>query len=82
MIDFWSKAVQKKKSKVSNESLSTVSYEKIEFVTINDKTNPQRPTEISSLTTNTAAPTLALEKVKQKVNTINNIVHLYWKRNL
>lgn len=51
-------------------------------MTINDKTKPQRPTEISPLTTNTAAPTLALEEVKQKISTINNIGDLYWKRDL
>ena len=40
MTDFWSKAVQKKISKMANKSLRTISYETSENMTINDKTNP------------------------------------------
>ena len=39
ITDFWSKAVQKIKSKVANESLPTMYQETTESVTINDKTN-------------------------------------------
>ena len=52
MPDFWSKAVQKIKSKVTYESLSTISQETTESVTINDKTNPQPSTETPPSTTN------------------------------
>ena len=52
MTDFWSKAVQKIKSKVTYESLSTISQETTESVTINDKTNPQPSTETPPSTTN------------------------------
>ena len=39
ITDFWSKAVQKIKSKVANESLPTIYQETTESVTTNDKTN-------------------------------------------
>ena len=39
MIDFWSKAVQKIKSKVANELLSTITQETTESVTTNDRLN-------------------------------------------
>ena len=82
MTDFWSKTVQKIKSNVTNESLPTVSQETTESVTINDRTNPQPSTETPP-TTNTAAPTHAQEKVKQKISTENDIlVGLYRKRDL
>ena len=83
MIDFWSKAVQKIKSKVVNESLPTRSQEITESVTINDKTNPKPSTETPPSATNTVAPTPAQEKVKQKSNTKNDILtDLYQKRDL
>ena len=59
MTDFWSKAVQKIKSNVVNESLPTISQETSESVTKNDKINPQPSTETPLSTTNTAAPTPA-----------------------
>ena len=75
MTDFWSKAVQKKISKMANKSLRTISYETSENMTINDKTNPQPSTEILPSNTNTA--------VKQNVNTVNDILMgLYRKRDL
>ena len=58
MTDFWSKAIQKIKSKVANGSLPTISQETTESVTINDKTNPQTSTETPPSTTNTTAPTV------------------------
>ena len=78
MTDFWSKAVQKKKSKVVNESLPTISQETNERVTINYKSNSQPLTETPVSTTNTAA---AQEEVKRKINTENDIlVGLFRKR--
>ena len=78
MTDFWSKAVQKKKSKVVNESLPTTSQETNERVTINYKSNSQPLTETPVSTTNTAA---AQEEVKRKINTENDIlVGLFRKR--
>ena len=68
MTNFWSKAVQKIKSKVANESLPTISQETI------DKTNPQPSTETPPFTTSTAAPTPAQEEVKQKINTGKDIL--------
>ena len=83
MADFWSKAVQKIKSKVVNESLPTISKETTKSATINDKTTTQPSTETPPSTTNTAAPISAQEKVKQKINTENDIlVGLYRKRDL
>ena len=64
MTSFWSKAVQKIKSKVANESIPTISQETTESVTINDKTNPHSATETPPSTTNTAAPTPDQEEVK------------------
>ena len=58
MTDFWSKAIQKIKSKVAKGSLPTISQETTESVTINDKTNPQTSTETPPSTTNTTAPTV------------------------
>ena len=54
MTNFWSKSVQKIKSKVANESVPTISQETTESMTINYKTNPQPSTEASPFTTNTA----------------------------
>ena len=80
---FWSKAVQKIKSKVANESIPTISQETTESVAINDKTNPHSSTETPPSTTNTAAPTPDQEKVKQKISTKNDLlVGLYWIRDL
>ena len=81
VTDFWSKAMQKKKSKVTNESLQTTSQETTESVTINDKN------QLTTLNRNTffytAAPTPAQDEVKQKINTENDIlVGLYRKRGL
>ena len=70
VIDVWSKAVQKIKSKVTNESLLTISQEITESVTTNDKSNPQPSIETPVCTTNTAAPTPAQEEVKQKINKV------------
>ena len=67
MTDFSSKAVQKKKLKVTNESLPTKSQEATESVTINDKTNPQPSTKTPPSTTNTACSTPAQEEVKQNI---------------
>ena len=64
MTDFWSKAVQKKKLKVTNESLPTICQETTESVAINDKTNPQPLTETPPSTVNTACPNSAQEEVK------------------
>ena len=77
MNDFWSKAVQK--NNLTNESLSTISQETTERVSINDKTNPH-PSKETPPTNNTAAPTPAQEEIKQKINTENDIlVGLYRK---
>ena len=59
MTDFWSKALQKKKSKVAKDSFPIISQETTESMAINDKTNPQSSTETSPSTTNTATFTLA-----------------------
>ena len=80
MTDFCSKAIEKIKSKVANESLPTISHETTESVNINDKTNPQPSTEAPPSTTKTAAPTPHQEEVKQKINAKNDIlVGLYRK---
>ena len=44
MTDFWSKTVQKIKSKVANESLETISQETTESVTLNDETKNEPST--------------------------------------
>ena len=59
ITDFWSKALQKKKSKVAKDSFPIISQETTESMAINDKTNPQSSTETSPSTTNTATFTLA-----------------------
>ena len=83
MTDFCSKAVQRKKSKLTNESLPIETQEATESVTINDKTNPQLSTETPTSTTNTAAPTPAQEEVKQKIYIENDILMgLYQKPDL
>ena len=64
MTDFWSEAVQKKKLKVTNESLPTICQETTESVAIKDKTNPQPSTETPPSTVNTKCPTPAQEEVK------------------
>ena len=77
------KGVEKIKSKVVNESLSIISEETTESVTINDKTNPPLSTETPPSTTNTATPTPAQDEVTKKINTKNDIlVGLYRKRDL
>ena len=68
MTDFWSKAVQKIKSKVAKELLPTIIQETTESVK-NDKTNPHLSTEPPSTTT-TAAPTPAKEEVNKKLTPI------------
>ena len=82
MTEFWSAAIQKKNSKVTNETHPTTSQETTESVSIYDKNNHQLSTETPS-TTNTAALTSAQEEVKQNINTENDIlVDLYRKREL
>ena len=44
MTDFWSKALQKKESKVEKDSFPIISQETTESMAINDKTNPQPST--------------------------------------
>ena len=81
MTGFWSKAVQKEKLKVTNESLPAKSQQTTESVIINDKTNSSLSAETPPSTTNTAAPTPAQEKVKQNINIKNDIlVGLYQNR--
>ena len=70
--DFWSKAVQKTKSKGTNESLPTISQEKTKSVAINDKTNPLTSMETSLSATNTAAFTL-LKRILNKKSTPKTI---------
>ena len=68
---------------MTNESLAIISQETTKSVTINDETHPKPSTETPPSTFNTAAPNPAQEKVKQKINTENNIlVGLYQKRDL
>ena len=75
------KSCTEEKSKVTNESLPIISQEATKSVAINDKTHPKPSTETALSTFNTAAPNPAQEKVKQKINTENNIlVGLYQKR--
>ena len=64
MTDFWSKAVQKIKSKLAKELLPTIIQEKTKSMK-NDKTNPHPSTDPPSTTT-TAASTPAKEKVNKK----------------
>ena len=63
ITDFKSKSVQMKKPKVANELLPTISQETIEYMTINNKANPQSLTEIPPSIANTEAPTLAQELI-------------------
>ena len=82
MTDFWSTAIQKKKSKVANEPHLTTSQETTESVTKYDKINQQLTTETPS-TTNTPPITSAQGQVKQNINNENDIlVGLHWKREL
>ena len=82
MTDFWSTAIQNKKSKVANQPHLTTSQETTENVTNYDKINQQLSTETPS-TTKTAAFTSAQGEVKQNIDIENDIlVGLHWKREL
>ena len=83
MTNFWSKAALKKKSKVTNESLSTISQEDSESVTINDKTNPQPSTEYLFPPPKLQFPPLLKRKFNKKKNTKSDmLVDLCEKRDL
>ena len=74
MTDFWSKTVQKKKSKVTNELLPTKSKDITESVTINDQRSLKPRQKYLLVPPTTAAPTPAQEEFKQKINIENDIL--------
>ena len=72
-----------KSCKEENQKWKNITQETIEYLTINDKANPQPLTETPLSTTSAAAPTTVQEKVKQKISTKNYIqVILFQKGDL
>ena len=64
MKEYFSEAVQKKKSKVTNKSLSTINQTTAECVTVTGKTNPQPSKETPPSTSNAASPILEVACVQ------------------
>ena len=64
MKEYFSEAVQKKKSKVTNKSLSTITHPTAECVTVTGITHPQPTKETPPSTSNAASPILEVACVQ------------------